>query len=169
MDGIIRLRINVEDLDDFRGWLRDVKAIKACHIDEDEENGYVKARIMAGSPHRRGRIASYNPAQIVKMHDIDSLSFGAISEQLGCSKATACDAYHNYVRWSRNLLVNRIQQLQHAGFVAGWLYTVSGNVPGLADHQNEIPAGYTVLGQLTDDIEKLVKAYVAARATAKME
>lgn len=169
MDGVVRIKINAEDIGEFRAWLKTVKAVKACHIDDNKQDGYVSARIMVGVPHKAGRIASYSPAQIVRMHDADLLSFGAISEQLNCSKATACDSYHNYYRKSQIRLENRIYGLKHAGCTSGWLYTTAaGDEPGLAEQQNEIPAGYTVLGQLADDIDKLLPKYVAARAAAEL-
>ena len=168
MDGIVRIMIAADDVPAFRAWLAAVKAIKAVSIDEDVHGGYVSARIMVGQPHRAGRVACYSPAQIVRMHDNDGLSYGAISERLGCSKATAHDAYCNYYRRSRIRLDNRVQELRHAGCTDGWLYTVGGDVPGLADSRDDISDNRTVLGRLSDGVDVLLPAYVAARAAADL-
>lgn len=168
MDGTVRITINQDDMPEFRGWLRKIKAVKACHIDDEPIDGCYHARIIADIPHRKGRIATYSGAEIVRLHDADSLSFGAISERLGCSKATACDAYHNYVRRARNLLGWKIEEYKRAGISRGWLYTYRGDRPGIASRKADVHTGegYTTLGQLTDDIDTLVAAYVAARAAA---
>ena len=84
MDGTVRITINQEDIAEFHEWLKRVKAIKACHIDDEPIDGCYHARIIADIPHQKGRIATYSAAEIVRMHDADSLSFGAISERLGC-------------------------------------------------------------------------------------
>ena len=168
MDGTVRITINQEDIAEFHEWLKRVKAIKACHIDDEPIDGCYHARIIADIPHQKGRIATYSAAEIVRMHDADSLSFGAISERLGCSKATACDAYHNCVRRARNLLAWKIEEYKRAGISRGWLYTYRGDRPGIASRKADVHTGegYTTLGQLTDDIDTLVAAYVAACAAA---
>ena len=170
MDGTVRITINQDDMPEFRGWLRKIKAVKACHIDDEPIDGCYHARIIADIPHQKGRIATYSAAEIVRMHDADSLSFGAISERLGCSKATACDAYHNYVRRSRNLLEGKMQEYKGAGISRGWLYTYRGDRPGIATRKADIHTGegYTVLGQLSDGVDALLPAYVAARAAADL-